>query len=88
MQALSMELPDNVPYVFISSITNFGVSTLKDLLWRELNSEDLITNYHYNKESLVHRQLDVSSLEFEPEDIIISEETDIEDDFEYDEENF
>ncbi|MDD2243425.1 MAG: GTPase ObgE [Dysgonamonadaceae bacterium] len=88
MQALSMELPDNVPYVFISSITNFGVSTLKDLLWRELNSEDLITNYHYNKESLVHRQLDVSSLEFEPEDIIISEETDIEDDFEYDEEDF
>lgn len=88
MQALSMELPDNVPYVFISSITNFGVSTLKDLLWRELNSEDLITNYHYNRESLVHRQLDVSSLEFEPEDIIISEETDIEDDFEYDEEDF
>ncbi|MDR0659611.1 MAG: GTPase ObgE [Prevotellaceae bacterium] len=30
-------LPD-IPYVFISSITNKGISELKDLLWKEMNS--------------------------------------------------
>ncbi|MFA6702201.1 MAG: GTPase ObgE [Dysgonamonadaceae bacterium] len=92
MHAISIELPENVPFVFISSITNFGISTLKDMIWRELNSEDLIANHHYSKESLVHRQLDVASLEFEPEDIFTSEEVDeieeIDEDVEYDEENF
>jgi len=27
-----------IPYVFISSITNFGIDELKDLLWKEMNS--------------------------------------------------
>jgi len=28
----------NVPYVFISSLTNFGIIELKDLIWKRLNS--------------------------------------------------
>lgn len=35
---LSESLPD-IPHVFISSITKFGIKELKDLLWKELNNE-------------------------------------------------
>ena len=35
--AISKELPKNVPHVFISSVTNTGLSALKDLLWDTLN---------------------------------------------------
>jgi GTP-binding protein len=36
-EAISKELPKNVPHVFISSVTNTGLSVLKDLLWDTLN---------------------------------------------------
>ena len=75
MQALSLDLPE-IPYVFISSITNFGISTLKDILWRELNSEDLVAGQHVSIDNLLHRNLDVSQLEFEPEDIVPFNEMD------------
>ena len=35
--AIEKELPDNIPHVFISSITNKGLTELKDLLWNVLN---------------------------------------------------
>lgn len=34
---IKKELPENVPYVFISSITQKGLTELKDLLWNILN---------------------------------------------------
>jgi len=36
--AMRPGLPDNIPVVFISSINGTGISTLKDLLWRAINS--------------------------------------------------
>ncbi|MFZ9170455.1 MAG: GTPase ObgE [Sediminibacterium sp.] len=36
-EAIAKELPKNVPHVFISSVTNTGLSALKDLLWETLN---------------------------------------------------
>jgi GTP-binding protein len=36
-EAIAKELPKNVPHVFISSVTNTGLSALKDLLWDMLN---------------------------------------------------
>lgn len=36
-EAIAKELPKNVPHIFISSVTNTGLSTLKDLLWDTLN---------------------------------------------------
>ncbi|MFZ9214020.1 MAG: GTPase ObgE [Sediminibacterium sp.] len=36
-EAIAKELPKNVPHVFISSVTNTGLSGLKDLLWETLN---------------------------------------------------
>jgi GTP-binding protein len=35
--AISKELPQNVQHIFISSITNQGLTELKDLLWKVLN---------------------------------------------------
>ncbi len=36
-QAISRELPENVPHLFISSVTNQGIQELKDVLWKTLN---------------------------------------------------
>ncbi len=35
--AIVKELPGNIPYIFISSITQQGLTELKDLLWKMLN---------------------------------------------------
>lgn len=35
--AIVKELPAEIPHVFISSLTNKGLTELKDLLWKELN---------------------------------------------------
>jgi GTP-binding protein len=35
--AIKKELPKNIPYVFISSLANKGLTELKDLLWQTLN---------------------------------------------------
>lgn len=34
---ISKELPENIPHLFISSLTNKGLLELKDLLWQSLN---------------------------------------------------
>lgn len=34
---IEKELPKNIPHIFISSVTNKGLSELKDLLWKKLN---------------------------------------------------
>ncbi len=35
--AIKNELPTDIPYVFISSVTNKGIVELKDLIWRNLH---------------------------------------------------
>ncbi len=35
--AVEKELPVNIPHLFISSVTNKGLTELKDLLWKVLN---------------------------------------------------
>lgn len=83
MQELSRDLPD-IPYIFISSVTNFHIQQLKDLLWNELNKDG-----EYQKEKsihIAHRNLEVKKIEFEEEDYI-PEDDDIEEDFD-EEENF
>ncbi len=37
--AIQKELPKNISYVFISSVTGQGLSELKDLLWKTLNAQ-------------------------------------------------
>jgi GTP-binding protein len=36
-QAISRELPKNIPHIFISSVTGYHLKELKDLLWKTLN---------------------------------------------------
>jgi GTP-binding protein len=40
-QAIEKELPENIPHIFISSLTNKGLVELKDLLWDALNTEQV-----------------------------------------------
>lgn len=59
IEMLSADLPSDVPVVFISSVSQQGLTELKDVLWKEMNSES-------NKlqaiatEKLVHRNRDVA----------------------------
>jgi GTP-binding protein len=39
MEELKPEIPENVPWVFISSVAGTGITTLKDKLWEALNKE-------------------------------------------------
>jgi GTP-binding protein len=56
-QALSEDLPEGVPAVFISAVTGQGIPELKDRLWKELNKETF-----HEPERIVHKNLDISSL--------------------------
>ena len=38
-EAISAELPKNIPHLFISSVSGIGLQKLKDILWKELQPE-------------------------------------------------
>ena len=85
-------LPENIPHLFISSITGMNMAALKDILWEELNKEE---NQIKSDNTMVHRSKDMDNLRLELEDegededleIIEIDEDDIEEmeDFEYEE---
>ena len=94
MDMLRETLPDDLPVVFISAITGFGLTELKDVLWGELNSESNKLEVITSTDSLIHRDKDMSRFakemeaEGEDEEIVFIEDDDIEDiedieDFEY-----
>lgn len=64
-QALSEEIPEDIPTVFISAVTGQGITELKDLLWREINSEE-----NRIAGPITHRKLNVHH-QGEPEDDFI-----------------
>ena len=69
---IQAELPEGIPTVFISAVTGQGITELKDLLWREINSDD-------NKvpQTITHRPLDRRHrVEEEDEFIFAQEDTD------------
>lgn len=51
-------LPDNVPVVFISSVTGYGLDELKDVLWKTLNSESNKLQDAIGEDAIVHRDKD------------------------------
>ena len=63
MFEISLNLPD-IPYVFISSIADYGINALKELLWKELNADDNVPMRTSERDKLVHRNLAVKSLDF------------------------
>ncbi|MCH5229067.1 MAG: GTPase ObgE [Muribaculaceae bacterium] len=68
-EEISKELPEGIPTVFISAVTGQGLTELKDLLWREINSED-----NKAKSTLTHRDLDVKSRVPEEDDFIFQQD--------------
>ena len=88
--------PDDIPVVFISSVTGKGISELKDVLWCELNSESNKLQTIMSEDTLVHRDKDMSRFQLEmaqegeDDDLVFIDEDEIEDvedidDFEYEE---
>ncbi len=90
------ELGDQLPIVFISAVTGFGLSELKDVLWAELNSESNKLQNITAEDTLVHRDKDMSIFAEElaaegEDDIELIDDDEVEDideldDFEYDDE--
>jgi GTP-binding protein len=60
MEMLREELPDDLPVVFISSVSGYGLDDLKDILWEELNSESNKLQEITAQDTLVHRNKDLS----------------------------
>ena len=86
MHEISLDLP-GLPYIFISSMTGLGIPVLKDILWRELNAEEYIPSVA-TSETLIHRRLNIASLEFDPEDEIVIDEIDDIEDEEYEDDYY
>ncbi len=61
-------LPTDLPVVFISAVTGYGLDELKDVLWEELNSESNKLQDITSEDTLVHRDKDLSYLSKEMED--------------------
>ena len=74
-EEISKELPEGIPTVFISAVTGQGLTELKDLLWREINSED-----NKAKSTLTHRDLNVKTRVPEEDEFIFMQD-DSEEDF-------
>jgi GTP-binding protein len=51
---IAKTLPDDVPHVFISSVTGLGINTLKDVLWNAINDENNVAAVEF-----IRRPLDV-----------------------------
>jgi len=81
MDMLRATLPSNLPTVFISAVTGLGLDELKDVLWRELNSESNKLQSIISEDNLVHRDKDLQlvkeELQAEGEDAIIDWDDDI-----------
>lgn len=86
MQEIALDLPD-IPYLFISSITGYGIPILKDMLWRELNSDDYVP-ISASRDALVHRNLDISRFQFEPEEDFSGDDSGVDEDPEEDDDYY
>ena len=97
MDEIEPTLPESIPHVFhFRPFSGLGISTLKDMLWEELNKES--NKIEGKIESIAHRAKDMSHLkeelkdEGEDEDLSYEyvDDEDIEDleDFEYEEEDW
>lgn len=62
VEMLKETLPDDLQVVFISAVTGQGLEELKDILWKELNSESNKIAGVIAGDTLVHRDKDLSYL--------------------------
>ena len=82
MQMLEADLPADLPHIFISAVTGFHITELKDILWQQLDTTD---RQQAHSAAIVHRDKDLSSLqdemalEGENADLFILDDEDMED---------
>lgn len=69
IEEMKSHLPENVPAIFISSVTGQGITELKDTLWRAINDEN-----NRIPTKLTHRDLDVSHRVLEEDEFIFENE--------------
>jgi GTP-binding protein len=62
-ESLSVNLPENIPHIFISSVTHQGLDKLKDILWNELNRETF-----RDTEKIVHKNMDITRMPVDTEE--------------------
>ncbi len=58
-------LPTDLPVVFISSVSGYGLEELKDVLWKELNSESNKLLDITSEDTIVHRDKDMATFQDE-----------------------
>ncbi|MBO5180751.1 MAG: GTPase ObgE [Paraprevotella sp.] len=95
MDMLAADLPD-VPHVFISAVAGMGIPQLKDILWRELNSESNKLQAITDQGKIVHKNKDMALLKSELQamgedgdiDYVDAEEVEDLEDFDYEEEDW
>lgn len=58
IEMLQETLPADLPVIFISAVTGKGLNELKDILWKELNSESNKLKEIIAEDNLVHRDKD------------------------------
>ncbi len=75
MQEIEKTLPEDVPHVFISAVTGYGIDKLKDILWGAINDD----RNRIATPSITHRPLDKHHRVRE-EDEFIFDKPDIEED--------
>ena len=68
-EEIAKTLPTDLPTVFISAVTGQGLTELKDILWREINSEENKNNF-----SITHRRLDPRHRVEEEDNFIFEQE--------------
>ncbi len=88
IQMLGEHLPEDVPHVFISSLTGQGIQELKDLLWVALNSESNKLAGIVRDDKLVHRPKDMNKLQQELREMGEDEDIEFVDDWDEDEEEW
>ena len=68
-EEMARELPEGIQTVFISAVTGYGLTELKDILWREINDES-------NKivSTITHRPLDIRHRVEEEDEFIFAQE--------------
>ena len=81
IEALSEDLPEGIPSIFISAVAGKGITELKDLLWKALNEESF-----HEAERIVHKNIDVNTLVFDDEEddfVVPVEDDELDEDEEY-----
>jgi GTP-binding protein len=74
-KAMAIDLPTDVPSIFISSITQKGIIPLKDLLWNELNKQ-----VFHDAKSIIHKSMNIQTDDLEDNYDFSFKEKEIEED--------